>query len=181
MNRRASHTSARTNRFNRVLAQPRCAHQGADTCRAPTCSRSFVSATVVRRRYSIDFDRNTLRSSPNSQRRSVSLPTKCCCSAITDARCNTPRVRATQGEPSGARDFDSSRYGQKCAKLRSPGMCPLRSTSEYLGPGARTQPGLHRGSQLTSIVTLAVMHTATGFPCTIVGSNRHSRIAERQA
>jgi hypothetical protein len=30
---------------------------------------------------------------------------------MTDARCSTPRVRATHGEPSGASDFDSSRYG----------------------------------------------------------------------
>ena len=46
----------------------------ARTPAATTCLRSEASATVVRGRYSIDFDRNTLRSSPNSQRRSVSLP-----------------------------------------------------------------------------------------------------------
>jgi len=73
------HAFPRTNRLKRVLAQSRRAHQRPPA--SATRSRSFVSATVVRGRYSIDFDRNTLRSSVNSHRLSVSLPTRCCCPA----------------------------------------------------------------------------------------------------
>ena len=110
MQGRPTHTATTAYRSDGVLAQPvRMRARFPDF--ATRCLSARSAATMPPAgRYSIILNCRMLTSSPASHRRPFLLPTKCCCPAMTDGRCTTPRVRATHRDPSGASDFDASRY-----------------------------------------------------------------------
>jgi len=102
MQGRPTHTATTAYRFDGVLAQPCCSDESALSRLRDSLSSARSAATMPPAgRYSMILNCRMLKSSPCSHRRSFLLPTKCCCPAMTDARCTTPRVRATHGDPSG--------------------------------------------------------------------------------